>query len=158
MQWLHLFLDLQFPFLQVVFLCGKTKKALRNEVLFSWRGRRDLNPRAGFPTYSLSRGAPSPLGYFRILSSKGGTAVKCSAPCIIRWRRGWDSNPRFLSESLVFKTSSLNRSDTSPLDCIKQLYYYTIKNRFCQEKTANFFGQFQKVLFSMEKEKNPGKS
>ena len=24
-----------------------------------WRGRRDLNPRAGFPAYSLSRGAPS---------------------------------------------------------------------------------------------------
>ena len=57
-----------------------------------------------------------------------------------------------------FKTSSLNRSDTSPLDCIKQLYYYTIKSRFCQEKTANFFGQFQKVLvFLMEKEKNTGK-
>ena len=29
-----------------------------------WRRKRDLNPRAGFPTYSLSRGAPSPLGYF----------------------------------------------------------------------------------------------
>ena len=29
-----------------------------------WRRRRDLNPRAGYPTYSLSRGAPSPLGYF----------------------------------------------------------------------------------------------
>ena len=23
-----------------------------------------MNPRAGYPTYSLSRGAPSPLGYF----------------------------------------------------------------------------------------------
>ena len=32
------------------------------------------------------------------------------------WRRGWDSNPRPLSESLVFKTSSLNRSDTSPIE------------------------------------------
>ena len=31
-----------------------------------------------------------------------------------QWRRGWDSNPRPLSESLVFKTSSLNHSDTSP--------------------------------------------
>ena len=30
------------------------------------------------------------------------------------WRRGWDSNPRSLSGSLVFKTSSINRSDTSP--------------------------------------------
>ena len=29
-----------------------------------WRRTRDSNPRAGFPTYSLSRGAPSPLGYF----------------------------------------------------------------------------------------------
>ena len=29
-----------------------------------WRRRWDLNPCAGFPTYSLSRGAPSPLGYF----------------------------------------------------------------------------------------------
>ena len=28
----------------------------------AWRGLRDLNSRAGFPTYSLSRGAPSPLG------------------------------------------------------------------------------------------------
>ena len=32
--------------------------------LRAWRRKRDLNPRAGFPTYSLSRGAPSPLGYF----------------------------------------------------------------------------------------------
>ena len=25
-----------------------------------WRRRRDLNPRAGYPTYALSRGASSP--------------------------------------------------------------------------------------------------
>ena len=31
---------------------------------FFWRRRRDSNSRAGHPTYSLSRGAPSPLGYF----------------------------------------------------------------------------------------------
>ena len=31
-----------------------------------------------------------------------------------QWRRGWDSNPRSLAGSLVFKTSSLNHSDTSP--------------------------------------------
>ena len=70
-----------------------------------WRRKRDLNPRAGFPTYSLSRGAPSPLGYF----SNG--SVVSSQGC---WRRGWDSNPRSLAGSLVFKTSSLNHSDTSP--------------------------------------------
>ena len=73
--------DLQFPvaglFLYWCWKNGKkTKKTLRNEVSFSWRGRRDLNPRAGFPTYSLSRGAPSPLGYFRILWSKGGNVMR----------------------------------------------------------------------------------
>ena len=119
--------------------------------------KEGFEPSRRFPTYSLSR---EPLHHLVLphFIIQRRNSCKCSAPCIIRWRRGWDSNPRFLSESLVFKTSSLNRSDTSPLDCIKQLYYYTIKSRFCQEKTANFFGQFQKVLFSMEKEKNPGKS
>ena len=39
-----------------------------------------------------------------------------AASCLLRkkWRRRWDSNPRYLSVSLVFKTSSLNPSDTSP--------------------------------------------
>ncbi len=31
--------------------------------LFLWRRWRDLNPRGTFAPYSLSRGAPSPLGY-----------------------------------------------------------------------------------------------
>ena len=31
---------------------------------FWWRRRRDLNSRAGYPTYTLSRGASSPLEYF----------------------------------------------------------------------------------------------
>ena len=73
-----------------------------------WRRKRDLNPRAGFPTYSLSRGAPSPLGYF----SNGCMVPPQQAKGC--WRRGWDSNPRSLAGSLVFKTSSLNHSDTSP--------------------------------------------
>ena len=37
------------------------------------------------------------------------------------WRRGWDSNPRPLSESLVFKTSSLNHSDTSPCPILAKI-------------------------------------
>ena len=40
------------------------------------------------------------------------------------WRRGWDSNPRPLSESLVFKTSSLNHSDTSPHMSSTYVYIY----------------------------------
>ncbi len=35
-------------------------------------------------------------------------------------RRGRDSNPRWLITTLLFESSTLNRSDTSPLpDCIK---------------------------------------
>ena len=30
------------------------------------------------------------------------------------WRTGWDSNPRYVAVSLVFKTSSINHSDISP--------------------------------------------
>ena len=33
---------------------------------------------------------------------------------VVFWRRVWDSNPRFLAESPVFKTGSLNHSDNSP--------------------------------------------
>ena len=50
---------------QIPFPPQKTKSSRpTGRLLFSWRRRRDLNPRAGYPTYSLSRGAPSPLGYF----------------------------------------------------------------------------------------------
>ncbi len=70
-----------------------------------WRRRRDLNPRAGYPTYALSRGASSPLEYFCMVTNK-----------IFFWRRGWDSNPRSLAGSPVFKTGSLNHSDTSPYE------------------------------------------
>ena len=33
------------------------------------------------------------------------------------WRRERDSNPRCLSASLVFKTSAINRSAISPIEC-----------------------------------------
>ena len=42
----------------------KSSRPIGRLLFLSWRRRRDLNPRAGYPTYSLSRGAPSPLGYF----------------------------------------------------------------------------------------------
>ena len=43
-----------------------TKKAPRWDAFFVWRSRRDLNSRAGYPTYALSRGASSPLEYYSI--------------------------------------------------------------------------------------------
>ena len=42
---------------------AKTKRQAMPVFLF-WRRRRDLNPRAGYPTYALSRGASSPLEYY----------------------------------------------------------------------------------------------
>ena len=42
---------------------AKTKRQALPVLLF-WRRRRDLNPRASCPTYTLSRGASSPLEYF----------------------------------------------------------------------------------------------
>ena len=56
------------------------------------------------PTYSLSRGAPSASWVF--LQGLHVNQLK---------RRRWDSNPRSLSGSPVFKTGSLNHSDTSPV-------------------------------------------
>ena len=72
-----------------------------------------MNPRAGFPTYTLSRGASS--------------ANLSTSPCrinIIKYeiyrRFGGEGEIRTHGAlaSLVFKTSSLNRSDTSPTERI----------------------------------------
>ena len=48
------------------------KKSFKKEDFYGvqicaiWRRRRDLNSRAGCPTYTLSRGASSPLEYFSV--------------------------------------------------------------------------------------------
>ena len=59
-------------------------------------------------------------------------------------RRRWDSNPRYLSVSLVFKTSSLNHSDTSPYVFIlfrsrKRLTYIITSICICQQLFSIFF-------------------
>ena len=92
-----------------------------------------MNPCAGFPTYSLSRGAPSPLGYFSMVNSIKNYLASDSG--IYKWRRGRDSNSWSLAGSLVFKTSSLNHSDTSPFQ--RDLYYST-KHRTLSRCTGNF--------------------
>ena len=55
-----------------------------------------------------------PLEYFSRLNFLLLINLNSNQAILHIWRRGWDSNPRPLSESLVFKTSSLNHSDTSP--------------------------------------------
>ena len=48
-------------------LTKKNKEHTEMVCSLFWRRRWDLNPCAGYPTYSLSRGAPSPLGYFSMV-------------------------------------------------------------------------------------------
>ena len=51
---------IEFESLLFNFTLPKKKKHKDNSLCFFWRGRRDSNSRAGFPTYALSRGASSP--------------------------------------------------------------------------------------------------
>ena len=41
-----------------------------------WRRRRDLNSRAAYTTYTLSRGASSPLEYFSTVKISDPSSVK----------------------------------------------------------------------------------
>ncbi len=79
-----------------------------------------MNPRAGFPTYTLSRGASSAY-----LSTSPNKIIK------LEERAGFE--PADARTSLVFKTSSLNRSDISPkLSFAIDEKYYIISLTVCQ--------------------------
>ena len=73
----------------------------RQKCVFCWRRRGDSNSRAAFTTYTLSRGASS---------------ASLSTSPNLKYSYGGEAGIRTLGTfvSLVFKTSSLNRSDTSP--------------------------------------------
>ena len=78
-----------------------------------------MNPRAAFTTYTLSRGASSANlstspNLFNLLNLKNDTTVQC--PDFTLKINGGEAEIRTLGAfaSLVFKTSSLNHSDTSP--------------------------------------------
>ena len=99
-----------------------------------WRRWRDSNSRARFQTYSLSRGAPSPTwvhlqmgGAFRIFSCGGDVGGES----------GIRTHGSF--ESPVFKTGSLNHSDTSPRWALRPAVPECVNNiiiscAVCQEK------------------------
>ena len=84
---------------------------------FIWRRRRDLNSRADFSTYSLSRGAPSPA-WVRLhvkLCSFRGLSSRLSQN---KWRNGWDSfsaeNPRRLQHAAGMLPRAAFRIPDSP--------------------------------------------
>ena len=77
----------------------------------------DLLPFQGSPFSHLGT-SPKQLIYKEIMYKNIKTITdnlnQLSFLSVIEERRRWDSNPRTLSESPVFKTGSLNHSDTSP--------------------------------------------
>ena len=94
-------------------------------------------------TYSLSRGAPSATWVLLQLNK-----IKIYNMVKYHKRRRWDSNPRPLSESPVFKTGSLNHSDTSPKTAwtVYHPHPHLVKHKFpkatshAKKQKTNFVG------------------
>ena len=86
--------------------------------------------------YSLSRGAPSASWVFLRIHV---LYFIWRYPPLKNWRRRWDSNPRYLAVSLVFKTSSLNPSDTSPRNLMHTEYIKVIFECQPSHKIILFF-------------------
>ena len=87
---------------------AKTKRQAMPVFLF-WRRRRDLNPRASCPTYTLSRGASSPLEYISVLYACVNNKL-----AIILYQF-------ILPLSSLFVKNFSTKSDENPLKAIKQL-------------------------------------
>lgn len=82
-------------------------KACYTKGFVAWRGRRDLNPRAGFIQPTPLAGEPlRPLGYFRIGRMNTYMVLKMAE------RVGFE--PTGTCAPPVFKTGSFNHSDISP--------------------------------------------
>ena len=96
-----------------VHFIAPSKKSIAFAMLFCWRRRRDLNPRAGHPTYSLSRGAPSPLGYFCKYSFKKQTwQIFICQVCFMAERMGFE--PMCLLGKRFSRPPRYDHFDTSP--------------------------------------------
>ncbi len=93
-----------------------------------------MNPRCGFPHYSLSRGAPSATWVLLQAEYKRSYVSTHPAESFSGGESGIRTHGSF--ESPVFKTGSLNHSDISPRpisDQMQQLYYH-IKARLSTAK------------------------
>ena len=99
-----------------------------------------MNSRCALAHYSLSRGAPSAT--WVLLHVDG---LICPSFLMAgMWRRERDSNPRYLSVSLVFKTSAINRSAISPCARTSEGYYNRLFEPSQREKWA-FWGSMRVI-------------
>ena len=127
----------------------KTKNNdLFEQVVVFWRRRRDLNPRAGFPAYSLSRGAPS--ASWVLLQVEWIAWHNSVLHLRMAERVGFE--PTETCASPVFKTGAFNRSATSP--CLnphiapKRRIYFTTNQSACQPTTLFFSRNFFHFLIN----------
>ena len=89
-----------------------------------------MNPRASCPTYTLSRGASSPLEYFSKVKmffkySLFGAVRFPSAPHRV-WRREWDSNPRGLAPKRFSRPPRYDRFDISPYTLNRKCFLHCL--------------------------------
>ena len=99
-----------------------------SRTFYIWRRKRDLNPRDPFEPYSLSRGAPSPLGYF-------SSMVNAISEFDVAERVGFEPTVHCCITS--FQDWLLK-----PLGHLSfriQLYHYNIKSCFCQALFRKIF-------------------
>ena len=90
-------------------VCFEKENVVANDMqsATTWRGRRDLNPRAGFSQPTPLAGEPlRPLGYFCVCNCQDKEGENLAE------RVGFE--PTDACASPVFKTGSFNRSDISP--------------------------------------------
>ena len=98
-----------------------------------WRRRRDLNPRDGFPPYSLSRGAPSAT--WVLLHAKYRIHLEKM------WRREWDSNPRTLARrrfSRPVPSTARTSLHHGKAPSVGRLIIILYRLAICQQSPLNF--------------------
>ena len=89
----------------------KFSKATTQHAQSSERRRRDLNPRAAVNDLHPFQGCPfGQLGYFSVSTNLQNLLLSIS----ISKRRGWDSNPRALSDKRFSRPPRYDHFDTSP--------------------------------------------
>ena len=111
------------------------------------RRRRDLNPRAAVNDLHPFQGCPfGQLGYFsKMLELTSSIYMETK-------RRGWDSNPRALSDKRFSRPPRYDRFDTSPyifFNCSSLISDVVYNNKLTPEKSTRKCNIFQKNYRSL---------
>ena len=125
----------------------------RIQGILSWRRKRDLNPRDPFEPYSLSRGAPSPLGYFSMVNMQSIDCRKKPYEMLAE-RVGFEPTVHCCITS--FQDWLLK--PLGHLSVRNQLYYYNTKYDSCQAPSEKNCRKQNKHSESVQKMPHPEKN